>query len=190
MSKKNLTVFLVLLVLLATVAGLILYLSRHGALFVGDVWQDTPEKALEMEADHTLETKSALSVRTLLDKREIGDLAIMTFVSESDTLVTVTFATNDRGQYCVSGYSEEESLDDPTSFVLNGRNGPSILFPYAKSGSTVYGWCESSVLFTVNGIAPSTKTCRFECQGKTRSLNFWWISDFPSDSEPSVEYQT
>ncbi len=163
-------------------------LFEDGYLYVGDGWQDTPEKALTQAADDTMETEQMLTVVHLLDTRYIDDIAIMTFVSKGDTLVTATFVTNEKGQYHYHGCTEETLLNDPTEFVLNGNNEQFILFPYQQHNSTVFGWSYSTSLFTVNGRIPNKETHTFTCQDKEWSLDFWWLDDVPSNTEISIEY--
>ncbi len=163
-------------------------LFEDGYLYVGDGWQDTPEKALAQAADDTLETEQMLTVVHLLDTRYIDDIAIMTFVSKGDTFVTATFVTNEKGQYHYHGCTEEALLDDPTEFVLNGNTEQFILFPYQQHNSTVFGWSYATALFTVNGRIPNKETHTFTCQDKEWSLDFWWFDDVPSNTEISIEY--
>ena len=129
-----------------------------------------------------------LTVVTLLETRYIDDIAIMTFVSKGDTLVTATFVTNKKGQYHFQGCTEEVLLNDPTEFVLNGDSEQFILFPYKQYNSKVFGWSYSTASFTVNGITPNKETYVFSCQNKDWSLDFWWIDDVASDAEVLIEY--
>lgn len=160
---------------------------EDGYLYIGG-WQDTPEKALATEADQTSETEHMLTVDHLIDTKYIDDIAIMTFVSKGDTLVTATFVTNKKGQYHYHGSTEETLLDDPTEFVLNGDSEQFILFPYDQYNSKVFGWSYSTASFTVNGKTPSKETHTFTCQGKEWSLDFWWLDNVLSDTEVSIEY--
>lgn len=189
MNKKTLLIMIIFFVLIAVVLGVMALLANNNFLFVGNVWKSTPEEALLQEADNSTDAKLSLSIKQLLDKRKINDIIIMTFVSQNDTLTTVTFVTNNDGLYSVYGYTEEEFLDSPTEYILNGDEDQFILFPYNKNGSTVFGWCYTSTSFTVNGITPTTQTYEFDCQGKTRFLDFWWINDFPLDEEITIKYE-
>ena len=163
-------------------------LFEDGYLYVGDGWQDTPEKALAQAADDTIESEQMLTVVHLLDTRYIDDIAIMTFVSKGDTLVTATFVTNEKGGYHYYGHTEEVVLNDPTEFVLNGDSEQFILFPYQHYNTNVFGWSYSSASFTVNGRNPDKKTYTFTCQGKEWSLDFWWIDGVSSNMEVTIEY--
>ncbi len=163
-------------------------LFEDGYLYAGDGWQDTPEKALAQAADGTTETEQVLTIAYLLETRYIDDIAIMTFVSKGDTLVTATFVTNEKGQYHYHGSTEEVILSEPTEFVLNGESEQFILFPYQHYNTKVFGWSYSSASFTVNGRNPNRKTHTFTCQGKEWSLDFWWIDDVSSEVEMTIEY--
>ncbi len=187
MNKKILFPIIIIGVILIVIC--FVKLSEDGYLYVGDVWRDTPEEALSDAADNPTNDRMTLTVKKLLDQREIGDITEMFFVSENDTLTNVAFVTNDDGKYCVQGYTEEGALESPSAFVLNGDKDQFILFPYSEEGDTVFGWCYSSVSPTVNGIEPSKKTYTFECQGKQWSLDFWWIDDFPKTDEVKIEFK-
>ena len=163
-------------------------LFEDGYLYVGDGWQDSPEKALAIAADDTTETEQALTIEYLLETRYIDDIAIMTFVSKGDTLVTATFVTNENGQYHYHGHTDEVALRDPTGFVLNGDSEQFILFPYQHYNTKVFGWCYSSASFTVNGKNPDKKTYTFTCQGEKWSLDFWWIDDVSSNTEVTIDF--
>ncbi len=163
-------------------------LFEDGYLYIGDVWQDTPENALSIEADSPVNDAETLTIEKLLCKKQIDDILEMTFVSKADTLVSVAFVTNDDGQYCVYGYTEEVRLDSPAMFLLNGDNEQDIVFPYSQHGTTVYGWCYSTVSFTINEIVPNKETYTFKCQGKEWSLDYWWVEDVASDAEVSICY--
>lgn len=181
------------------IGGIILFwqLFTDGFAHSGDTWQDTPEKALEYDAKTPIpgESPGILVPKTILNKVYIDDIVEMTFVSSDDTLVSVSFVTNDKGQYSVYGYSEEEWLDSPTMFLMNGdpkqldfNSDEFILFPASHHNTTVYGWCYSGYNFTVNGKEPKKETYVFDCQGKTWSLDYWQIENIPEDSEICIEY--
>ena len=76
--------------------GIVVLLLNNDYLYGGDVWQDTPEKALMQQANLTVDSKQTLTPETLLDTRYIDDIVIMTCVSKGDTLVNVTFITTSR----------------------------------------------------------------------------------------------
>ena len=184
MIKIILTVALIISILCFSSCSLF----EDGYLYVGDGWQDTPEKALAMAADDTAEMEQALTIEYLLETRYIDNIAIMTFVSKSDTLVTATFVTNENGQYHYHGHTDEVALRDPTEFVLNGDSEQFILFPYQHYNTKVFGWSYSSASFTVNGKNPDKKTYTFTCQGKEWSLDFWWIDNVSSNTEVTIDF--
>ena len=186
MNKILLLIAISILAAIVMIGGVILI--KDGYLFVGDVWFDTVEEALNYAADNPTNDKRTLTVKELIDKRKIGDTVQIAFVSEDDSFVEVTCVTNEKGQYSVYGYTEEGPLESPSEFVLDGDKDQFILFPYFEHGSTVFGWCYSSVTPIVSGITPSFETFEFECQEKTWSLNFWWIDDFPTECEVEIKY--
>ena len=194
MTKK---VFIIIVVFLIIIKGVkVVYdLYDKGYSHSGDVWQDTPEKALMQRADSTLETLQTLTPKTMLNTNYIDDIVKMAFVSVGDTLVTVTFVTNEKGQYSVLGYTEEVCLDSPAMFLMNGDpeqlnidSDQSIMFPYNKYNTTVWGWCYTGYSFTVNGITPTKETYIFDCQGKTWSIDYWQIDNFPVETDVLIEY--
>ena len=170
-------------------------LSDKGFAHYGGAWQDSPERALLQEADNTIDSEQTLTIAHLLDTRDIEDITIMTFVSRGDTLVTVTFIKNEKGQYSVYGYTEEPCLTSPSMFLLNGDpeqlnfdSKEFILFPYNQRKTTVWGWSCTNRSFTVNGITPSKETYVFDCQGKTWSIDFWSIEGVTSEADVQIEY--
>ncbi|MBR6767983.1 MAG: hypothetical protein IKM34_00660 [Clostridia bacterium] len=163
---------------------LVLLVVSMNSCYVGDVWQDTPEKALS----HSGTEDPTYSIKTMLKTIEIDDIVDMTFVNEADTLTSVSFVTNDKGQYCVSGSSEEVILSDPDMFVVNGDPEQFILFPYSTYHNTVYGWCYENVFPAVNGITPTMEAYTFECQAEIWTLKFWWIDGIDNADDAEVSF--
>ncbi len=194
MNKKVLIIIVVCLIIISGIK-VVYDLSEKGYSHSGDTWQDTPEKALMYRADSTTETLQTLTPKTMLNKVYIDDIVEMTFVSSGDTLVTVCFITNEKGQYSVYGYSEEIWLDSPSMFLLNGNpqqfdfdSDQFVLFPYNQYNTTIRGWCYTGYSFTVNGITPTKETYVFDCQGKSRSIDYWYIDNFPAETDVIIEY--
>ena len=163
-------------------------LSDEGYAYYGDVWETSPERALQKAADRDLQTKGTLTPKIHFKKIIVDDIVSMTFLSESDTLVTVTFVSNEDGLYSVYGYTEEVFLDEPTEFLLNGDPDQFILFPYDQYNNTVWGWCYSNAKFKINGNIPKRETFEFAFQEKKWSIDFWWIDDMPPDTDIRIEY--
>ena len=143
--------------------------------YIGDGWQDTPEKALAIEADVNLENLQRLTPTTILDTFQINDETYMLFVSEGDTLVQASFVTNEKGQYHYQGDTEEISIGDPDTMILNGDSEQFILFDYFKDETHVWGYKYSSVEITVNGIVPQIRTYTFTCGGREWSVDRWCL---------------
>lgn len=189
MNKKNtIIVIFVIAVFAIAIAWAVSSFVSNGYLYVGDGWQDTPEKALEVEANAPMSSKDTLTVATLILTINIEDFTEMTFVSKADTLVTVSFVKNDKGQYHVSGYTEEVTLDDPTELLLNGDLEQIITIPYRQKNNTIWGWCYTDVpIFTIAGITPERETYTFECQGKPRSIDFFIVKNV-MEEYPDIVY--
>ena len=143
--------------------------------YIGDGWQDTPEKALAIAADSNLENQQRLTPTTILDTFQINDETYMLFVSEGDTLVQASFVTNEKGQYHYQGDTEEIAIGDPDTMILNGDSEQFILFNYFEDETHVWGYKFSSVDITVNGIVPQIKTYTFTCGGKEWSVDRWCL---------------
>ena len=155
--------------------------------YIGDGWQDTPEKALAIAADTNLENLQRLTPTTILDTFQINDETYMLFVSENDTLVQASFAINEKGQYHYEGDTEEEAIGEPDTMILSGDAEQLILFNYFKDGTTVWGYKYSSVKISVNGTNPQNKTYTFTCGGKKWSVDRWWIEIDDSNTEINME---
>lgn len=175
LTLKRMLVIMLLLALLVV---------SMNSCYVGDVWQDTPEKALS----HSGTEDPTYTIKTMLKTIEIDDIVDMTFVNEADTLTSVSFVTNDKGQYCVSGSSEEVILSDPDTFVVNGDPDQFILFPYGTHHDTLYGWCYENVVPSVNGVTPTVEAYTFECQGEIWTLKFWWIDGIDNADDAEVSF--
>ena len=156
--------------------------------YIGDGWQDTPEKALAIAADSNLDNLQRLTPIKLLDTFQINDETYMLFVSEGDTLVQASFVTNEKGQYHYQGDTEEIAIDDPDTMILNGDSEQFILFNYFEDETHVWGYKFSSVDITVNGIVPQIKTYTFTCGGKEWSVDRWWIDI--ADENVEIDIQT
>ncbi len=157
-----------------------------GYAYYGDVWEDTPEKALQKASDRDLETLQILTPKIIFEKTTLDDIVLMMFLSKNDSLVIVTFVTNEKEQYSVYGWTEECDLDHPSEFLMDGNSDQFILFPYTKYNNTVVGWCYSTARFTVNGVSPERKTFVFDVQGTTYSIDFWTVESL--DDSISIEY--
>ena len=156
--------------------------------YIGDGWQDTPEKALAIAADSNLENLQRLTPTTILDTFQINDETYMLFVSEGDTLVQASFVTNEKGQYHYQGDTEEISIGDPDTMILNGDSEQFILFNYFKDETRVWGYKYSSVEITVNGIVPQIKSYIFTCDGKEWSVDRWCLDI--TDENVEIDIQT
>ena len=155
--------------------------------YVGNGWQDTPEKALAKEADMNLDTLQRLTPINLLDKFQINERTYMLFVSKGDTLVQASFVTNNEGQYHYEGDTEEIAIDDPDTMILNGDSEQFILFNYFKDETHVWGYKFSSVDITVNGIVPQIKSYTFICDGKEWSVDRWCLDVTDENVEIDIQ---
>ena len=189
MKKSLIVVSVVATLFLAIIVFFVIKtLLSNGYAYYGDVWASSPEIALQKAAEQDSQTMETLTPQITFKKTVIDDILLMTFLSESDTLVTVTFVSNEDGQYSVSGWTEEYDLDHPTEFLLNGDPNQFILFPYQEHSNTVLGWCYSSARFTVDGITPTRETFSFSVEGKTYSVDCWIIEEHLSDGDIAIEY--
>ena len=163
-----------------------LFLS-FSSCYVGEGWQDTPEKALAIAADTDLDSLQRLTPINLLDKFQMNEKAYMLFVSEGDTLVQASFVTNEEGQYHYDGDTEEIAIGDPDTMILNGDSEQFILFDYFKDETHVWGYKYSSVEITVNGTVPQTKTYTFICDGREWSVDRWRLDVADENVEIRVQ---
>ena len=185
----------VILCLILVGIGIVVYdLFTNGYAHYG-TWYDTPEEALKHKTPLPDETPEMYTPKKTLKTVYFDEIADMTYISADDTLVSVSFVINEEGQFSVYGMSEEVDLDDPAYFLMNGDPkqldfdaDEYILFPYSSHGETVYGWCYSGYTFTVNGKEPIKETFVFECQGKTRSIDYWYVEGIPEDADVDIEY--
>ena len=151
-----------------------------GYLFIGDGWQDTPEKALKIAADARMDGES-LTPSLLLDTWYVEDKAFMLFVSEAGWLAEAEFVTNEKGQYHFYGFSE----GTPGFFIICEENE---FASYSRYGSYVWGYTYSSERITVNGVDPEIKSYIFTCEGKEWTINRFWIDGIDETAEIIIEY--
>ena len=126
MNKKGLLgviIFAVLIVIISSVVTLI----TKGYLFVGDVWHETVEEALSYAADNPTNDRMTLTVKKLLDQREIGDITEMFFVSENDTLTKVAFVTK------CKDFSKNPKVFKNDTKILFSSDNPNIIPKVIKS---------------------------------------------------------
>lgn len=179
--KKSILMFVSIILI-------ILFTCSCEGIFIGDGWQDTPEKALAIaKEDAVLDDESVYSVANLLDSWDIDDKAYMLYISEADTLVEAFFVKNEKGQYHFQGYSEEVEFNSPDSFILNGDSEQFVLSAYNKEGTYVWGYKFSSVDITVNGIAPKIETYTFSAQGKEWSIDRWYLDGVNENDEINIK---
>jgi len=105
---------------------------------------------------------------------------------EAPNLHTVQISLPDDAVSIEFGIRKIECRDG--NILLNGNPEQFIAMPYARYRSFVYGWCDTDASFTVNHTTPARKTYVFECQGKTRSIDRWWMEDLPSTEEINIDY--
>lgn len=189
-KKKILTVVSVIAIFIIAIIAfaVIKTLLNDGYAYYGDVWESSPERALQKATEQDFQTMETLTPKINFKKTVIDDIVLMTFLSESDTLVTVTFVSNEDGQYSVYGWTEEYDLDHPTEFLLSGEPNQLILFPYQEHNNIVLGWCYSTARFTVDGATPTRETFSFSANGKTYSIDFWMIEGHTSNGDAAIEY--
>lgn len=189
-EKKLLIVVSIVAILLIAIIvfSVIKTLLNDGYAYSGNVWESSPERALEKAAEQDSETMQTLTPQIIFDKTTLDDIVLMTFLSENDTLVTVTFVSNENDYYSVYGWTEEYDLAQPSEFLLDGSPNQFILFPYQKHNNVVFGWCYSTAQFTVNGISPTRKTFNFDLHGTMYSIDFWTVDGQISDDNIFIEY--
>ena len=191
MKKKKIliVVSVIAIIIIATIAfDVIKSLSEEGYAYYGDVWEPSPERALQKAAEQDSRTMKTLTPKIHFKKNVVDDIVSMTFLSQCDTLVTVTFVSNEDSLYSVYGWTEEYNLDNPTEFLLNGEPTQFILFPYENYNNKVFGWCYSTAKFTVDGATPTRETFSFSVNGKAYSIDFWMIEGYTSNGDATIEY--
>lgn len=177
--------------MLKKIAAMIIIVSTVlllASCYATDGWADTPENALGNAANATLDDQRKLTPATVLDKFLVDGELFMLFVSEGDTLVQANMLINEDGQYHHVADTEEVSLENPDTMVLNGDKNQRILFSFFSDGAYVWGYKYSSVNITVNGMTPDTKSYKFECGGKEWSIDRWWVNIPNEDAEVVIDY--
>lgn len=188
MKKTTIVLIIAILIVATMIFFVVKSVLNDGYAFCGDVWETSPEKALQKAAEQDLDTMQTLTPQIIFEKTTLDSIVLMTFLSENETLVTVTFVSDADGRFSVSGWTEEYDLAHPSEFLMDGNPDQFILFPYKKYDNLVLGWCYSTAQFMVNGISPTRKTFNFDLQGTTYSIDFWTVNVQNSDDDISIKY--
>ena len=184
---KFILTVLILSVFLFFAAGCSLF--TDGYLYIGEGWQDSPEKALEYASNDQPDiTVDTYTIAELLDIYYFDGYAEMLYISKAGTLVNASVVTNEEGEWHFHGLSEEESLDDPHYIVVNGDQNQLMFSPYScdEKSKTVYGWKYSSVSVYINGELAQTKTYQFTLDAKEWSVDYWWVDHVLLDANAEI----
>lgn len=168
-------------------------LNSDGYVYYGG-WEDTPIEALKAEKDSNALENGEYDVEKLLDTYYFEDEAILLYVSKADTLVRASFVQNEDDEWHFHGYSEEDDLSVPDSFVLNGDFEQQLFDPYThlEQEQKVFGWkLTSAPAIKIAGKEANTKTYRFKLNGKEWSIDYFYADNVHIDNsnEELVRYE-
>ncbi len=161
-------------------------------IFIGDVWYDTPEMAIQHEEEVHLPINEPgdYVIKTLLDINYFDDTAEVLYVSESDGLFLAGCKKSEKGKWGFSYANMERDLEFLDSFVRNGDEKQFLLHEYFtdENKTFAYGYkLTSAPDVLVNGEKTNLKTYKFTVQGKEWSVDYWWI-DINNTESVNITY--
>ena len=196
MNKKVLILVLVLVLVVATVAQVVDAIIKGNPLLFGDMWRDTPEEAFEYainnrDSSYTEEQKNSYKIRNLIDIIKFENTWFYLYISESNTF-TVTQCSYDPDKdkwACLPTVVYQYDKDiEPTPYVgsrydLWECNNLMKFYEEGKEIALVFAFLETGITeeFYFNNIKANVRTYTFEENGKTYSIDCFYIDDFPKD---------
>lgn len=174
-TKKHIViivvVFAVILFIGTSIHSFITRILNGETIYIGNGWQETPEEAVEVSGE------KRYKIAKLLDILYFDDRAEVLYVSEDGALVEASCVKNEKEQWHLQGVTDDEDLQNPCYFILNGKENQEIMFPYTivESEKLIYGYCYSeNNTIVVNKNPVKTKNYVFEVEGKKYSIDYWY----------------
>lgn len=196
MKKKVLLLVLVLLFVVAIVAQAVDAIRKGNPLLFGDMWRNTPEEAFEYaindrDTPYTEEQKNSYKIRNLIDIIKFENTWFYLYISESNTF-TVTQCSYDPDKdkwACLPSVVYQYDKDvEPTAYVgsrydLWECNNITKFYEEGKESALVFAFLETGITeeFYFNNIRANVRTYTFEENGKTYSIDCFYIDNFPKD---------
>ena len=195
MNKKVLLV-LVLVLIVATIAQVVDAIIKGNPLLFGDMWRDTPEEAFEYAINErnstdTAEEKNCYKIRNLIDIIKFENTWFYLYISESDTFTVTRCAYDpDKDKWAVvksTVYQYDKDIElKPyvgSRYDLWECNNITKFYEEGKESALVFAFLETGITeeFYFNNIKANVRTYTFEENGKTYSIDCFYIDDFPKD---------
>lgn len=195
MNKKVLLV-LVLVLVVATIAQVVNAIIKGNPLLFGDMWRDTPEEAFEYainerDTPYTEEQKNSYKIRNLIDIIKFENTWFYLYISESDTFTVTQCAYDpDKDKWaCLPSVVYQYDKDIEITPYVGSRydlwecNNLMKFYEEGKESALVFAFLETGITeeFYFNNIKANVRTYTFEENGKTYSIDCFYIDDFPKD---------
>lgn len=193
--KKKIFVFVVVLILIFIVANIVQIataIKNGNPLLFGSMWKDTPEEAIEyamnnLPAHYIEEKKNSYKIRNLIDIVKFEKDWYYLYVSEANTF-TVTQCCYDPAKdkwSCLSPvvYQYDKSIETTayagSRYDLWEMTGYSFFYDYEYNH--IFAFLETGVAQEIffNDIKADVRTYTFEENGKTYSVDCFYVDDFP-----------
>ena len=203
MKNRKPIIILILLIVAVIVFSIVSNILQDKPLLFGDMWRDTPEEAFEyamnnIPAHHVEEAKDTYKTRTLIDIMKYDNDWYYLYISEANTFtVTQCSYDSDKDKWaCVYavGYQYDKDIElvafEGSMFDLWECDDISYFYDIGKEHNAVFAFLETGVAvdFFFNDIKTNVRTYTFEENGKTYSIDCFYINEFPKDIEKKDVY--
>ena len=196
MNKKVLILVLILVLIVVTVIQIVIAITKDYPLLFGNMWRSTPEEAIEYAMNHLPphyieEQKNSYKIRKLIDIIKLENDWFYLYISEANTF-TVTHCSYDPDKdkwACLPTvvYQYDKNIEptayDGSKYDLWEIYDHSVF--YLKKYNYIFAFLETGVAEEVffNDIKADDRVYIFEENGKTYSIDCFYINNFPDDIE-------
>ena len=196
MKNRKPIIILILLIVAVIVFSIVSNILQDKPLLFGDMWRDTPEEAFEYAINErnstdTAEEKNCYKIRNLIDIIKFENTWFYLYISESDTFTVTRCAYDpDKDKWAVvkpTVYQYDKDIE-PKEYVgsrydLWECNNITKFYEEGKESALVFAFLETGITeeFYFNNIKANVRTYTFEENGKTYSIDCFYIDDFPKD---------
>lgn len=193
LNKKAIIVIAVFLIVI------LIYISvnsfiKYGGIFIGTGWVDSPEKVFEEALKSGYYNRSdnqkqdSLKIKKLIDILNFENEVYYVYVSEGNTFCVMKIAHDvkkdlwhESGFY-IYVYDQNLELTSEYDYCLWEHE-----YFLSSNESAVFGFMQSGIAqeYYVNDIKASVETYTFEENGKKYSVDYWYVSKLPDDTDYS-----
>jgi hypothetical protein len=196
MKNRKPIIIIILLIVVVIVFPIVSNISQDKPLLFGDMWRDTPEEAFEYAINErnstdTADQKNSYKIRNLIDIIKFENTWFYLYISESDTFTVTQCAYDpDKDKWaCLPSVVYQYDKDIELKPYVGSRydlwecNNLTKFYEEGKESALVFAFLETGITeeFYFNNIRANVRTYTFEENGKTYSIDCFYIDNFPKD---------